>query len=187
MPQAIRPASTAGETPIAPRLLAWYDRHARRLPWRIGPKDRARGVVPDPYRVWLSEVMLQQTTVAAVKSYFEAFTAAWPTVARPRRRTPRRRDEGLGRARLLRPRPQPARLRRRSSRDHGGRFPETAAVSAPFPASASTPPRRSRRSPSTNRPPVVDGNVERVIARLFAIDTPLPEAKKIIRGIQSTA
>ncbi|MBN9023573.1 MAG: A/G-specific adenine glycosylase, partial [Rhizobiales bacterium] len=66
---------------IAPPLLAWYDRHARRLPWRIGPKERAAGVAPDPYRVWLSEVMLQQTTVAAVKSYFEAFTAAWPTVA----------------------------------------------------------------------------------------------------------
>ena len=66
---------------IATRLLAWYDRHARRLPWRVGPKERAAGERPDPYRVWLSEVMLQQTTVAAVKPYFEAFLARWPTVA----------------------------------------------------------------------------------------------------------
>ena len=80
MAPAIRSASKSWDAAVAPRLLAWYDRHARRLPWRVGPKDRACGVVPDPYRVWLSEVMLQQTTVAAVKSYFDAFTAAWPTV-----------------------------------------------------------------------------------------------------------
>src|SRR5205085_4780023 len=61
-------------------LLAWYDRHARKLPWRVGPQDSARGVRPDPYRVWLSEVMLQQTTVATVKSYFETFVSRWPTV-----------------------------------------------------------------------------------------------------------
>src|SRR6056297_1938983 len=61
-------------------LLAWYDAHARDLPWRVGPHERANGVVPDPYRIWLSEVMLQQTTVAAVKSYFERFTTLWPTV-----------------------------------------------------------------------------------------------------------
>src|SRR5690242_11094212 len=67
-------------TPETKGLLAWYDRHARRLPWRVGPKDRARGVRPDPYRVWLSEVMLQQTTVAAVKSYYETFVSRWPTV-----------------------------------------------------------------------------------------------------------
>ena len=61
---------------ISPQLLEWYDRHARVLPWRIPP-----GAGPaDPYRIWLSEVMLQQTTVAAVKAYFERFTALWPTV-----------------------------------------------------------------------------------------------------------
>ena len=61
---------------IAPQLLDWYDRHARVLPWRIPP-----GTGPaDPYRIWLSEVMLQQTTVAAVKAYFERFTTLWPTV-----------------------------------------------------------------------------------------------------------
>ena len=65
---------------ISTDLLAWYDRHARRLPWRVGPRERAGGAAPDPYRVWLSEVMLQQTTVAAVKPYFERFVSTWPTV-----------------------------------------------------------------------------------------------------------
>jgi A/G-specific adenine glycosylase len=64
-------------SPIAERLLGWYDRHARALPWRSPPGTPA----PDPYRVWLSEVMLQQTTVAAVKDYFARFTERWPTVA----------------------------------------------------------------------------------------------------------
>jgi A/G-specific adenine glycosylase len=59
-------------------LLAWYDRHARDLPWRVPPGSAAR---PDPYSVWLSEVMLQQTTVAAVRDYFHRFTARWPDVA----------------------------------------------------------------------------------------------------------
>jgi adenine-specific DNA glycosylase len=69
----------------APAVLAWYDRHARDLPWRVSPADRAGGVRPDPYRIWLSEVMLQQTTVAAVKSYFLRFTSLWPPA---RRRVP---------------------------------------------------------------------------------------------------
>ncbi|MCP8690555.1 hypothetical protein MRS74_23645, partial [Marinobacterium sp. OS208] len=61
-------------------LLAWYDKSAREMPWRVGPAERRQGVQPDPYRIWLSEVMLQQTTVAAVKSYFIAFTSRWPKV-----------------------------------------------------------------------------------------------------------
>ena len=65
------------EAARAEDLLEWYDRHARDLPWRIGPRARAAGARPDPYRVWLSEIMLQQTTVPAVKPYFEAFTARW--------------------------------------------------------------------------------------------------------------
>ena len=65
----------------AAALLGWYDRHARVLPWRVSPEDRARGVRPDPYRVWLSEIMLQQTTVAAVGKYYDRFLALWPTVA----------------------------------------------------------------------------------------------------------
>ena len=68
------------ETPKSADLLDWYDVHARELPWRIAPKDREQGVVPDPYRVWLSEIMLQQTTVAAVRTYYLRFTELWPTV-----------------------------------------------------------------------------------------------------------
>jgi len=113
---------------LATRLLAWYDRHRRRLPWRAEP-----GETTDPYRVWLSEIMLQQTTVATVRDYFIAFTERWPTVgdlaaapldevlaawaglgyyARARNLHGRiRRDADVSPHRLLRPRPQPARLR----------------------------------------------------------------------------
>jgi len=65
---------------VSGALLDWYDHHARTLPWRVSPGDRMRGAAPDPYRVWLSEIMLQQTTVATVKSYFERFIARWPRV-----------------------------------------------------------------------------------------------------------
>ena len=65
---------------ISADLLAWYDASARVMPWRIGPRARALGAHPDPYRVWLSEVMLQQTTVAAVREYFIRFTTRWPDV-----------------------------------------------------------------------------------------------------------
>ncbi|HBM68705.1 MAG TPA: A/G-specific adenine glycosylase, partial [Rhodobacteraceae bacterium] len=61
-------------------LLSWYDAHAREMPWRVAPQDRKNGQIPDPYRIWLSEIMLQQTTVAAVKKYFLRFTQLWPTV-----------------------------------------------------------------------------------------------------------
>ena len=66
---------------FAGKLLAWYDRHHRELPWRVSPTLRRDGVVPDPYHVWLSEIMLQQTTVEAVKPFFRAFLAKWPTVS----------------------------------------------------------------------------------------------------------
>ena len=65
---------------MSDELLAWYDRHAREMPWRVAPADRRSGVMPDPYAVWLSEVMLQQTTVAAVRDYFTRFRALWPDV-----------------------------------------------------------------------------------------------------------
>src|SRR3546814_12366577 len=70
---------TKSSTPldVAVKVLAYYDRHARTLPWRVAPGTNA----PDPYRVWLSEIMLQQTTVAAVKPYFDKFTTRWPDVA----------------------------------------------------------------------------------------------------------
>ena len=109
--------------PDAAALLAWYDRHARRLPWRIGPHERRQGAVPDPYRVWLSEVMLQQTTVTAVKPYFEAFLERWPSVealaAAPSEEV-MKAWAGLGyysRARNLKAAAEAVAAR------HGGRFP----------------------------------------------------------------
>ena len=65
---------------VAAALLRWYDGAARVLPWRVGPAERKAGERPDPYRVWLSEIMLQQTTVATVRAYFRRFTERWPTV-----------------------------------------------------------------------------------------------------------
>jgi len=74
-----RERSTADTIPSA--ILEWYDQHARTLPWRVSPADRANGIQPDPYCVWLSEIMLQQTTVVTVKAYFERFTARWPRIS----------------------------------------------------------------------------------------------------------
>ena len=62
------------------KLLEWYDYNARAMPWRVPPKKRLKGVLPNPYHVWLSEIMLQQTTVASVKSYFIKFITKWPTI-----------------------------------------------------------------------------------------------------------
>ncbi len=167
-------------SPTTP-LLAWYDRHARVLPWRVGPAERAAGVVPDPYSVWLSEIMLQQTTVAAVADYFRAFTKRWPDVeslaAAPL-------DDvlaawaGLGyyaRARNL-----------KACADaivagHGGRFPETAAALQTLPGIGAYTSAAIAAIAFGEPVAAVDGNVERVISRLFAIDDPLPKAKSAIK------
>jgi A/G-specific adenine glycosylase len=171
--------------PGSARLLAWYDRHARNLPWRVGPKERALGVKPDPYRVWLSEVMLQQTTVAAVKSYFDDFLARWPDVgalAAAPREDVLKAWAGLGyyaRARNLKACAEAV------ARSHGGRFPETSAGLRMLPGigeyTAAAIAAIAFDEPAT----VVEANIERVIARLFAVETPLPEAEKIIREHQA--
>lgn len=158
-------------------LLGWYDTHARSLPWRVGPVARAAGLRPDPYRVWLSEVMLQQTTVAAVRSYFERFTTLWPTVADLAGAPDAEvmgEWAGLGyyaRARNL------LKCARVVTDDHGGVFPQTRGALmdlpgiGPYTAAAIA-------AIAFDRPEVVvDGNVERVMARLFDIHTPLPAAK----------
>ncbi len=172
-------------TPDARLLLAWYDRHARVLPWRVGPKDRARGVRPDPYRVWLSEVMLQQTTVAAVKSYFMDFVSRWPTVA-DLAEAPRddvlKAWAGLGyyaRARNLKACAETV------ASDHGGLFPVTAVGLKELSGIGDYTAAAIAAIAYDEAVPVVDGNVERVIARIFAIDTPLPAAKAIIREHQA--
>ncbi|MEC3860946.1 A/G-specific adenine glycosylase [Mesobacterium sp. TK19101] len=160
-------------------LLDWYDRHARVLPWRVSPQDRARGVRPDPYRVWLSEIMLQQTTVAAVKSYYESFTSRWTTVSD----LAAARDEdvmaawaGLGyyaRARNL------LKCARAVASEHGGQFPADHAALLGLPGigpyTAAAVAAIAFDLPET----VVDGNVERVMARVHNDDTPLPRAKPV--------
>jgi A/G-specific adenine glycosylase len=171
---------------IAPALLAWYDRHARTLPWRVAVRDRARGVKPDPYRVWLSEVMLQQTTVTAVAPYFAKFVRMWPTVthlaAAPQEEV-LRAWAGLGyyaRARNLKACAEAV------VRDRGGRFPHTAGELGALPGIGEYTAAAIAAIAFDEPAPVVDGNIERVIARLFAIGEPMPGAKASIRGHQAS-
>ena len=165
------------EAPDPSLLLAWYDRHARDLPWRVGPAARAAGERPDPYRVWLSEIMLQQTTVAAVAGYFRRFTTLWPDVgALAAAEDARVMGEwaGLGyyaRARNL------LKCARVVVAEHGGTFPRErdALLRLPGigPYTAAAIAAIAFDAPEV----VVDGNVERVMARLHDIRTPLPAAK----------
>ena len=121
--------------PNSEALLTWYDRHAREMPWRVGPAQRRDGQQPDPYKIWLSEVMLQQTTVAAVKAYFLRFTSRWPTVTALAAAEDGDVDGCMGRTGLLCPRPQPVEMRPHSG--HGSRRglshqPRSAAVAARY-------------------------------------------------------
>jgi A/G-specific adenine glycosylase len=165
-------------------LLAWYDRHARVLPWRVSPADRAAGMRPDPYRVWLSEVMLQQTTVAAVKDYFHRFTTRWPTVqalAAAQDAEVMAEWAGLGyyaRARNL--------LACARAVATAGGFPDTSTGLRTLPGigpyTAAAIASIAHDEPAT----VVDGNVERVMSRLFLVETPLPAAKPELTCLAAT-
>jgi A/G-specific adenine glycosylase len=176
------PSKLRDEVPAA--LLRWYDGAARVMPWRVGPADRAAGVRPDPYRVWLSEVMLQQTTVAAVRDYFRRFTDRWPTVqdlAAADDAAVMAEWAGLGyyaRARnlLACARAVAARAGFPDTREglltlHGiGPYTAAAVASIAFDRVET----------------VVDGNVERVVARLFAHAQPLPRAKPALTALAAT-
>ncbi|WP_067736588.1 A/G-specific adenine glycosylase [Novosphingobium naphthalenivorans] len=157
-------------------LLAWYDAHARALPWRAPPGAPA----PDPYRVWLSEVMLQQTTVAAVKDYFAAFTARWPAIhdlAAAGDEAVMAAWAGLGyyaRARNLL-----ACAREVAAR--GGQFPDTEEELRALPGLGAYTAAAVAAIAFGRRAVVVDANVERVVARLFAIGEALPGARTAIR------
>ncbi|PHO05057.1 A/G-specific adenine glycosylase [Rhodobacteraceae bacterium 4F10] len=165
------------DQPSSEVLLEWYDHHARKMPWRVGPKDRANGVIPDPYRIWLSEIMLQQTTVAAVKDYFERFTKRWPTV----RDLADAQDEdvmaewaGLGyyaRARNL------LKCARVVANEKGGVFPDTVNALLELPGVGPYTAGAVSAIAFDKSSVVVDGNVERVMARLYDVHTPLPAAK----------
>jgi A/G-specific adenine glycosylase len=164
------------------RLLAWYDRHHRVLPWRISPADAERGVRADPYRIWLSEVMLQQTTVEAVKKYFLAFTQRWPDVlamAAASEDDILRAWAGLGyysRARNLK------KCADAVAQQFGGRFPDTEDGLRALPGIGAYT-AAAIAAIAFNRPAVViDGNIERVITRLYRIETALPQAKTQIRA-----
>jgi A/G-specific adenine glycosylase len=172
-------AGTAADRPAL--LLDWYDRHRRRLPWRPLP-----GVDADPYRVWLSEIMLQQTGVQTVGPYFEKFVSRWGDVAALASASlddVLRMWAGLGyysRARNLHACAVVV------ARDHGGAFPDTEERLralpgiGPYTAAAIAAIAFSRRTMP------VDGNIERVVSRLFAVEQALPHSKPQIRELAST-
>jgi A/G-specific adenine glycosylase len=157
---------------LSRQLLRWYDRGRRALPWRAEPGESA-----DPYRVWLSEVMLQQTTVAAVRPYFEAFTARWPTVqalAAASDAEVMAAWAGLGyyaRARNM------LACARKVAAEHGGRFPDSEVTLRTLPGIGRYTAAAIAAIAFGRRAVVVDGNVERVASRLFAVETPLPAAR----------
>jgi len=167
----------ADASDLQARLLDWYDRHARAMPWRVPPEDRKAGVKPDPYRVWLSEVMLQQTTVAAVRDYFRRFTDRWPTVAdlaAAEDAAVMGEWAGLGyyaRARNL------LACARAVVRDHGGVFPATREGLLTLPGIGPYTASAIAAIAHDEAAVVVDGNVERVMARLWLVEDPLPAAK----------
>jgi A/G-specific adenine glycosylase len=172
-------ASDASDRPAL--LLAWYDRHRRVLPWRPPAGHR-----PDPYAVWLSEIMLQQTGVKTVGPYFERFRARWPDVAALGRASlddVLRMWAGLGyysRARNLHA------CAVAVLRDHGGVFPDSEEGLRALPGIGPYTAAAIAAIAFDRRTMPVDGNIERVVARLYAVEEQLPQAKPLIRKLAST-
>ena len=178
--RAAKQASRADES-ISGALLGWYGHERRDLPWRADP-----GEVPDPYKVWLSEIMLQQTTVKAVLPRYGLFLRRWPDVAALARAE---LGEVLGawaglgyyaRARNLHA------CARAVIEDHGGKFPESEAELRKLPGVGGYTAAAIAAIAFSAQATPVDGNIERVVARLFAVTTPLPEAKAEIRALAET-
>lgn len=171
--------SVLESTELSESLLAWYDKHHRVLPWRA-PPDGAQGRT-DPYHVWLSEIMLQQTTVAAVKDYFLKFTRTWPDVhalADADLDDVLRAWAGLGyyaRARNLH------KCAGIVSREHYGQFPRSAPDLQKLPGIGPYTAAAISAIAFDQPYAAVDGNVERVLARYYCIETPLPDAKADIK------
>jgi len=162
-------------TGIAPALLRWYDGAARVLPWRIGPAERVAGARPDPYRVWLSEIMLQQTTVASVKAYYHRFTDRWPSIeALAATEDAEVMAEWAGLGYYARARNLIACARAVTAR---GGFPDTLDGLRALPGIGAYTAAALAAIAFDRAETVVDGNVERVVARLFALKDPLPGAK----------
>ena len=166
---------------IADNLLQWYDRERRDLPWRAAP-----GAYAEPYHVWLSEVMLQQTTFATVKSYFEKFLKRWPTVvalAEAPLEEVLKEWAGLGyyaRARNLHKCVQTVAF------DLGGAFPNTENELRKLPGIGDYTAAAIAAIAFNEPAVVVDGNIERVVSRLFRISEELPKAKKPIKAATAT-
>jgi A/G-specific adenine glycosylase len=162
-------------------LLAWYEAERRDLPWRYGPRKKA-----DPYRVWLSEIMLQQTTVKAVVPYFQKFVARWPTVsalAAAQLEEVLQQWAGLGyysRARNLKACADAV------VRDYGGEFPRAENELLKLPGIGPYTAAAIAAIAFGEKATPVDGNVERVVSRLFAVRQPLPGAKPEIRRLAAT-
>lgn len=180
-PAPHRKDAKSGPAAFRHDLLAWYDRHGRILPWR-----EKSGKRPDPYHVWLSEVMLQQTTVQAVIPYFGKFVDKWPTVADL---AAARDDEvmqawaGLGyyaRARNL------LKCARAVTLEHKGRFPETLDGLKGLPGIGDYTAAAVSSIAFDKVATVIDGNVDRVVSRWFSIQEPLPDSKPEIRARAKT-
>jgi A/G-specific adenine glycosylase len=178
--RAAKRASRADKS-ISGALLGWYDRERRHLPWRADP-----GEVPDPYKVWLSEIMLQQTTVKAVLPRYGLFLRRWPNVAALARAE---LGEVLGawaglgyyaRARNLHACAQAV------VEDHGGKFPESEVELRKLPGVGGYTAAAIAAIAFGAQATPVDGNIERVVARLFAVTLPLPEAKAEIKALAET-
>jgi A/G-specific adenine glycosylase len=173
--KASQPAYPDGAR-VAHALLAWYDRERRVLPWRAAP-----GETPDPYKVWLSEIMLQQTTVKAVLPRYAVFLRRWPDVnalARAELGEVLAAWAGLGyyaRARNLHA------CARAVMEQHGGTFPSEESELRKLPGVGGYTAAAIAAIAFGRRAAPVDGNIERVVARLFAVTTPLPAAKSEIK------
>ncbi len=180
------PALAADPARLHQQLLAWYDAQGRTLPWRVRPEERAAGMRADPYRVWLSEIMLQQTTVAAVKPYYAKFLSLFPAVqdlaAAPLERV-LEAWAGLGyyaRARNLHACAQAIAA---ADGPYRGVFPDTEEALRALPGVGAYT-AAAIAAVCFDRPAnVVDGNVERVMARLCAVEAPLPKAKPLLRDL----
>ena len=174
-PLSLRERPRAAREPDPASLLEWYDRHGRVLPWRARPGEAA-----DPYRVWLSEIMLQQTTVKAVGPYYRRFLERWPDVralAAAPLEDVLKAWAGLGyyaRARNLH-------ACARAVVRGGGRFPDTAEELRALPGIGGYTAGAIAAIAFGRRAVAVDGNIERVIARLYAVEAALPQGKTEIR------
>ena len=171
---------------ISKPLLAWYDTHARDLPWRISPSKSITGVKQEPYKVWLSEIMLQQTTVKAVIPYYQKFTSKWKNIeqlAKAQENEIMEAWAGLGyysRARNL------IKCSRLIIEKHDSTFPQCSKLLLKLPGVGPYTAAAIQSIAFGKKAVVLDGNIERVIVRLYAIMEPIKYSKKELRNIAET-